>query len=147
MLCFYSIDSPTLEKEIHEARGITKSVAIRKLVTSIARDLYEIITSHEDLEPTYHKDFDMNFDAYIDPIYEVVYNHNDPWIWETSTDDMKALARKHPEIEFVLSTTDIDTNEEWREFFKDDKYAISYCHKVFDAAPTWSNTSFEDTDE
>ena len=115
MLCFYSIDSPTLEKEIHEARGITRSVQIRKLVTSIARDLYEIITSHEDLDPTYHKDFDMSFDAYVDPIYEVVYNHNVPQYWEASTDDMKQLARKYPEIEFVLCAADTDTNVEWRE--------------------------------
>ena len=63
----------------------------------------------------------MNFDAYIDPIYEVVYNYNVPWNWEASTDDMKQLAHKHPGIEFVLCTADTDTNVEQREFFLGDR--------------------------
>lgn len=144
MLCFYSIDSPTLERHIHEARGIAKSVAIRSLVTSIARDLYEIITSHKDLDPAYHKDFNMNFDAYVDPIDEVVWNHNVPWNWEASIDDMKQLARKHPEIEFVLCTADADTLIECREFFLGDKYHLSNSFLRFEKAPEWSMTEYND---
>ena len=80
----------------------------------------------------------------FDPIYDVI--GGDIWFWDNSTEDMKKLATIFPEYEFVLWTTD-ENGDEWREHFKDDKYAISYCHKVFDTAPTWSNASFENTDE
>ena len=144
MQCFYSIESPTLEKYIHEARGIAKSVMIRKLVNDIARDLYKIITSHKDLDPVYDKDFNTNFDGYVDPIYEVVYNHNIPWNWEASTDDMKELARKYPEIEFVLCTAVADTKIEYREFFLGDKCHLSNSFLLFEKSPDWSMTEYDD---
>lgn len=154
MLCFYSIESPTIDKEIHEARSLERSVHIRQLMVSIARDLYNIITSHKDLDGTYKRNFypedstvdalNKELDRYIDPIHEVVWNYKMPWNWEASTDDMKALARKYPEIEFVLCTADTDTNVEWREFFLGDKYHLSNSFLMFEKFPEWSMTEYDD---
>lgn len=109
----------------------------------IAKNLFDLVAHKRwDEKSCPLNKWDLQF--CFDPTFEII--GGDIWLWEDSTEDMKKLAETFPEYEFVLWTTD-ESGDEWREHFKDDKYAISYCRKVFDAAPTWSNTSFESVDE